>query len=388
MSDITAYPDEGYIHYWVQDYDTDNPDFAPTKDVLMDGAHTLQAYFVERPEYNFPAYVTSSEGTAYDVNRLAGVDNDGRYATLEGWGPYQQYGSITTQLYFSEGGHIYAYGYGWDNGPLYVYASENGYNWQLVSTPTVGDTLDWIDCGDCGIYNGPCNYLKFTAEYPDNIYNIYIDSVRVEPLYYHTLSISTDGEGYTSPSGNPVYERNTYAGVTAVAAPTWVFDYWTIDDVYAGSDPTIYVYMDYDYALEAHFSEASSLQWLTVNAYDGYLGDGYPYSPNVWVDGYWIGTAPQTLQVASEREHFVSVDYTIYSEYWGCYANLNGFTGDSCYYPGYGGTAYIYPTSSTTISALYLPEWWMRMDNGNNTQSFIASTTVPHSSVAYRGGGR
>jgi hypothetical protein len=347
----TAYPDAGYIHYWIQD-DINDPDFAPTKEVLMDDEHTLQAYFVERPEYNFPSYVTSSEGTAYDANRLAGVDNDGRYATLDGWGPYEMYGSITAQLYFAEGGHIYAYGYAWTNGPLYVYASEDGSNWELVSTPTVGDTLGWIDCG---IYNGPCNYIKFTAESPNDVYNVYLDSVRVQPLYYHTLSISTDGEGYTSPSGNPVYERNSYAGVTACAAPTWVFDYWTLDGDYAGSDPTIYVYMDYDYNLEAHFSEASSLQYLTVNTYDAYLG--YPYSPNVWVDGYWIGTGQQTLQVASGREHTVSVDYTVYSEYWGCDANFIDFTGDVYYYPGYG-PAYIYPTSSTTINALYLPYWW------------------------------
>jgi hypothetical protein len=347
----TAYPDAGYIHYWIQD-DINDPDFAPTKEVLMDEEHTLQAYFVERPEYNFPSYVTLSEGTAYDANRLAGVDNDGRYATLDGWGPYEMYGSIAAQLYFAEGGHIYAYGYGCANGPLYVYASEDGYNWELVSTPTVGDTLGWIDCG---IYNGPCNYIKFTAESPNDVYNVYLDSVRVQPLYYQTLSISTDGEGYTSPSGNPVYERNSYAGVTACAAPTWVFDYWTLDGDYAGSNPTIYVYMDYDYNLEAHFSEASSLQYLTVNTYDAYLG--YAYSPNVWVDGYWIGTGQQTLQVASGREHTVSVDYTVYSEYWGCDANFIDFTGDVYYYPGYG-PAYIYPTSSTTINALYLPYWW------------------------------
>jgi len=355
MVTVTADPDSGCaLDYWV--LDSQSPIYPPysshpTMTIPITANHNLQAVFCT-PDHCFVSDINSYDGPVSDTTNMLGFRNDGLYATIEGWGPYENYGSITGTMFTTDEGHIYAYGYGYDNGPLYVYVSNDGVNWELIGTPTVPDTLGWIDCG---IYNHPFSYIKFTAEYPDCIYNVYLDSVYVQPVYYQTLSISTDGEGYTNPSGNPVYERNSYAGVTACAAPTWVFDYWTLDGDYAGSDPTIYVYMDYDYNLEAHFSEASSLQYLTVNTYDAYLG--YPYSPNVWVDGYWIGTGQQTLQVASGRVHTVSVDYTVYSEYWGCDANFYDFTGDVYYYPGYG-PAYIYPTSSTTINALYLPYWW------------------------------
>jgi hypothetical protein len=368
---VAAQPNEGYMHYWILDNDLDNPDFAPSKDVLMDNPHTLQANFVARPDYNFPSYVTSSEGTAYSVNRLVGVDNDGRYATLEGWGPYQNYGSITAHMYFSNGGHIYVYGYGWDNGPLYVYVSQDGNSWSLVSTPTVGDTPGWIDCG---IYDAPFNYIKFTAEYENNVYNVYIDSVKVQPLLYHTLSIYTDGQGYTSPSGGPQYEHNTYAGVTAYAAPAWVFSYWTLDGNYYSSNPSINLYMTQQHSIVAHFVEVSSTYELTVDAYDAYLWDGYPYEPAVYVDGYYQGTAPVTLQVAQGRDHTVTVDSTVYSTYWGCDANLVGFSGN--YYDGYvtgNGNSFCFSSSSsTTVNALYLPYWWMRMETGNQTESSLA----------------
>ena len=377
---VTAYPNEGYIHYWILDDDEDNPDFSPTIEVLMDGdppTHSLDAYFVERPDYNFVSYANPAEGTAYDEGRLAGVDNDGRYATIEGWGPYELYGSITSHMYFTEGGHIYVYGYASGYGSLYVYASEDGSDWNLVSTPIVPNTLGWVDCG---IYDRPFNYIKFSAEDPNNAYTVYIDSVCVEPVFYHTLSISTDGEGYTTPSGTPQYEGGTYAAVTAHPAPTWLFDYWTLDGDYAGSNPTINVYMDQYRELEAHFSEDSNLQWLTVNAYDDYLGEYYPYEPNVWVDGYWVDTGPVSLQVAASRDHSVTVDWSLYSPYWCQDVYLIDYSGD---YYGYvwDNTVYFTPTYDTTINALYLPYWGFRTDNGTDTESLLALTT-------YSGGAR
>ena len=75
--------------------------------------------------------------------------------------------------------------------------------------------------------------------------------------------------------------------------------------------------MDQYHELQAHFVEDSNLKWLTVNAYDDYLGEYYPYDANVWVDGYWVGTAPVSLQVAAGRDHTVTVDWGLYSYYWG-----------------------------------------------------------------------
>jgi hypothetical protein len=73
-------------------------------------------------------------------------------------------------------GHIYMYGYG--NGPLYVYASNDGYNFNLVSTPYVNSGSPyWIDCGT---YMTSFNYIAVTAEDPYSMYSISLDSVKVE----------------------------------------------------------------------------------------------------------------------------------------------------------------------------------------------------------------
>jgi hypothetical protein len=365
-----------YSYYGVQNPSNVNPQI-----ILLLPDITVSADF---SSFSFLFNVDSTYGTVSDPENLVGICTDGQFAQIEGYGPYYEYGWISGAMNAPSVGHIYVYGYGWNNGPLYVYASEDGSNWELVSTPTVGDNLGWIDCGIC---NDPCNYLKFTAEDPNNVYTIYLDSVRVQPVYYQTLSISTDGEGYTSPSGNPVYERNTYAGVTAYAAPAWIFDHWTIDGNYAGNNPTIYIYIDCDYDLVAHFSEASSLQWLTVNAYDAYLGEYYPYEPNIYVDGYYMGTAPVSLQVAAGRDHTVTVDYSLYSPYWGQDAYLVDFTGD---YNGYywDNTVYFYANQDTTINALYLPQWFLRMYNGTDTESLLTSTGLNAVSVDFIAGAR
>jgi len=94
---------------------------------------------------------------------------------------------------------------------------------------------------------------------------------------------------------------------------------------------------------------------LTVNAYDAYLGQDYPYAPAVYVDGYYVGTAPVSLQVAEGREHIVTVDWTVYSSYWGWDVYVVDFSGN---YNGYanGNTVYFTPYYDTTINALYC--WW------------------------------
>ncbi|MCW3998605.1 MAG: hypothetical protein NWE93_00005, partial [Candidatus Bathyarchaeota archaeon] len=203
-------------------------------------------------------------------------------------------------------------------------------------------------------YDAPFNYVRFTVEYPYNVYNVYLDSVRVVPLFYHDLSVSCVGEGFTSPSGTVQYENGTYAGVTAYPAPAWLFSYWTLDGQYAGASQTISVNMTQYHSLVAHFVEAQSLQWLTVNAYDDYLGPDYPYAPAVFVDGYYVGVAPVSLQVAVGRDHWVTVDYSVYSEYWFLTAYLYDFTGT---YNGYSYecTVFFSPSYSTTINAEYLP---------------------------------
>jgi hypothetical protein len=79
----------------------------------------------------------------------------------------------------------------------------------------------------------------------------------------------------------------------------------------------------------------------------------YPLEPNIYVDGYWVGTAPVTLQVAQGRVHSVAVDYSAYDPMWGQDGYLVDFTGD---YSSYSGTtAYFTPSYAGTINARYLP---------------------------------
>jgi hypothetical protein len=176
---VQAYPNSGYIHYWTSDLGGD-PDYNPTRYVLMNGAHWVQANFVAAPSYNFVSHVESSSGSVSNPTKLNGPNNDGQYATIEGWGPYQIYGTIATHLYFTTLGHIYVYGCAsYCAGPLYVYTSVDGSNWNLISTPFVSQgSPGWIDCG----YSlSSFSYIMFTAEDWNYIYSISIDSVHVEP---------------------------------------------------------------------------------------------------------------------------------------------------------------------------------------------------------------
>ena len=172
---VEAFPNSGYDNYWILDnYYAGN---SPTIDVYMNGPRNLQAVFYPVQPYSFVAGLDSYDGPVYDPENLAGWQNDGQFATIAGYGPYQYYGYISGAMNEQTSGHIYMYGYG--NGPLYVYVSSNGYNWNLVSTPYVNSGSPyWIDCG---IYLSPFNYIAVTAQDPNYIYSISLDSVRVEP---------------------------------------------------------------------------------------------------------------------------------------------------------------------------------------------------------------
>ena len=267
---VQAYPNSGYIHYWTSDLGGD-PDYNPTRYVLMNGAHWVQANFVAAPSYNFVSHVESSSGSVSNPTKINGPDNDGQFATLEGWGPYQIYGAIATHLYFTTTGHIYVYGYAsYCAGPLYVYTSVDGSNWNLISTPYVSQgSPGWIDCG----YSlSSFSYVAFTAEDSNYIYSISLDSVRVDSTYY-TLAISSSGDGYTTPSGNPQYLTNTYAQVYAQANSGAVFDHWLLDGNPAGNNPSINVYMNGPHTLQAVFVPAPSTYVSSITGYGGSVYD-------------------------------------------------------------------------------------------------------------------
>jgi hypothetical protein len=334
--------DWAFDHWQLGD---DNMGSNPDIWVYMDGPKTLQAVFVPSPPYKYIDSVTDCGGDVYNPTSLVGWQNDGQLAVINGWGPYGEwwpYGWISCELNTQAAGHISVYGYG--NGPLYVYTSNDGYNWDLFSTPYVNSGSPyWIDCG---INNNPFNYIAFTAEDWYYIYSVGIDSVRVEPLTYHTLTISSNGDGYTVPSGNPEYISNTYAHVEAYGNPGWTFDYWSLDGNNVGSSPSIDVYMDDDHILQANFRTGTTYHWLTVDAYDGYIGN--PLCPGIYIDGNLAGYGYASVQVA-EDWHTVLVDDPVWNDYMGMYDYFSYFT------DGYGNGASRPVYSDTYITAVYYP---------------------------------
>jgi hypothetical protein len=335
---VEAFPDPGYDHYWLLNnkYAGSNP----TINVYINGPQTLQAVFYPEQTHYFAAAIDSYEDhLVYYPENLTGWQSDWQFAGLEGWGPYEYYGWISGAMNKQATGHIYMYGacaQGYP-GHLYVYVSNNGNDWNFVSSPYVSSTSPyWIDCGT---YQSTFNYIKVTVENPQEFVVIGIDTVRVEPPIYYTLSISSSGEGHTDPTGEQQYPDYTYAHVVADADPGWTFDYWLLNGTNAGTNPSIDVYMDANYILQANFREETPpvYHWLTINAYDEY---GYPLSPNVYVDTVWYYGAPVTIQV-TEDWHIVEVEDPYV--YW-CLVEFSDGYGNGASRPIY---------SDTTITAYY-----------------------------------
>jgi hypothetical protein len=94
----------------------------------------------------------------------------------------------------------------------------------------------------------------------------------------------------------------------------------------------------YDNIVEAELSTNSTITahysygllptyTLTVNAFDFYLGEEWPYEVDVYLDSNYIGTTPlQTSVIVGE--HTLSVDSSVYSQLWGMDAPFYDFTGD------------------------------------------------------------
>ena len=93
---------------------------------------------------------------------------------------------------------------------------------------------------------------------------------------------------------------------------------------------------------------------LTVNAFDAYLGEYYPYEVNVYIDNNFVGTTPLQIQV-QVGDHMFSVDATVaYSEYWPAWdVPFYDFTGDfNGYNPNYN-TVTLSMYSTSNINARY-----------------------------------
>ncbi len=341
---VTANPNSGYVFdHWELDYQPAGSN--PTIIVTMNSNHNLQAYFVSAPSYYFVSSIDSYDGPVYSPENLVGWQNDGQFAAIEGYGPYYYYGWISGAMNAPATGHIYVYGGGY--GPLYVYVSSDGWNWNYVSAPYVtSGSPYWIDCGT---YLSPFNYILLTAEDPYDFSYIEIDSVKVEPPVYYTLTISSGNGGTTTPSpGAYQYAQGTPVAVTANPDGGYVLDYWLLDGQNAGTQNPITVTMNGDHTLQANFREGTATHWLTVDAYDEwYYNELYP---NVYVDSVWVGTAPVSVQV-TDGWHYIEVDDWVWNEYYWCYDYFSYFSGDFGYL--YNNPIYVNVNGDKSATAWY-----------------------------------
>jgi hypothetical protein len=269
---VTAAPDGGhYFDCWRLDGVNIPVPFGqtPTIQVSMSGHHTLEAVFAALPSsYKFVSSIADYGYPVYNPNGMIGPSNDGDYTTIFGSINDNMYGWVSGALNAPASGHIYVYGSGY--GPVDVYIIDN-YGWNYLSTIQGSSSFGWIDCGTSA---STFNYIAFYTGNPTIPTEFSIDSVKVDSTQY-TLTISTSGNGYTNPSGNPQYLMNTYANVQAQGYSGSIFHHWLLDGNDAGSNPSINVYMDGPHTLQAVFVPIPPAYVASITGY----GD-MTYNPN------------------------------------------------------------------------------------------------------------
>jgi hypothetical protein len=132
----------------------------------------------------------------------------------------------------------------------------------------------------------------------------------------------------------------------------------------SGGQHTVIVYAESQYASWSSPSTYTvnlddAYVWLTVNAYDAYLGEGSPSTTDVYFDSNYVGTVgtePISIQVPA-GDHTVTVDYRAYNMDWGGYETIYEITGN---YDGYYNiysetpvTVYLLITDDITVNAVY-----------------------------------
>jgi hypothetical protein len=366
---VQAFPNSGYDHYWILDDKYAGND--DTISVYMNGPHTLQAVFYPEQDHYFVAGIESYDGPVNNPSNIAGWQNDGQYAEMQGWGPYQYYGWISGGMNKQATGHIYMYGRCTSGYPghLYVYVSNNAYNWNLVSSPYVSSTSPyWIDCG---IYQGTFNYIAVTVENPNEFVWIGIDSVRVEPIAYYDLTISSGAGGTTDPAPG-TYEdimEGTQVPVTADANDNYVFDHWLLDGNTYTQNP-ITVTMNDDRTLQAFFSYAPSHYWASsINDYGG------PVTNPTYLLGSETDGQYAVLEGYGPYQYYGWIEATMDSQ-----ATGHIYMYGSCA-SGYSGHLYVYVSSNgnswSLVGSPYVSStspYWIDCGTYQSTFNYIAVT--------------
>lgn len=163
-----------------------------------------------------------------------------------------------------------------------------------VTAPSEGLWADYEDLGLRLAGNDGNGYY-----YLEGVNKVYID-VKPEKIT-HTLSISVDGQGSTSPSeGSHTYDDGSEVSVSASPAPGWDFDRWSGDA--SGTSPSVTVTMTSDKSVTAHFVESVAEYRLTTSVQPS--GSGYVTpSSGTYSDGEEV-TLEATAYSGYEFDHW------------------------------------------------------------------------------------
>lgn len=366
---VQAAPDNSsrIFDHWI--LDSEDAGMQNPIKVTMNSNHILQAVFTAAPSYKFVTSINDYNEYVNNPGNLVGWQPNGQSASLTGYGPYEYYGWISATLNAQATGHIYLYGSAdYCDGHLYVYVSSNGYNWNFVSAPYVSSGSPyWIDCG---LYLNSFNHIMLTAEDPNAVYSVAVDSVRVEPPAYYNLTISSGDGGSTNPTpGVHEYLETTQVPVTANASSGYVFDYWLLDGNSYTQNP-ITVSMNSNHALQAFFSYAPSHYW--ASSISDYGGPVY---------------SPANLLGSENDGQFASLEgYGPYEYYGWIEAAMDSQATGHIYVYGCcnalgGGPLYVYVSSNgynwNYVSAPYVSSsspYWIDCGTYQNTFNYIAVT--------------
>lgn len=139
-----------------------------------------------------------------------------------------------------------------------------------------------------------------------------ITAVFLEATGAYTLTVTTEGSGTTTPTGETSYSEGVQVKVTATPAAGWLFDHWE-GDVPAAQQSLnpITLTMDADKAVKAVFVEQGPLYPVTTAVIGNGIveldplpedAEGYPTGTGVritatadlgWVFDHWEGDVPQ-----------------------------------------------------------------------------------------------
>jgi hypothetical protein len=322
-----------FAYAWTQTDLSDAPDGFNSPD---DNGHAFIGFKGEAPfisqysfrwytqaAYPFIEYFYQAATTGYSVHDALNLASEAVFNVPYNSSPLNQ----GYQAYWPGG---FGHDEGWYAGKMVVFGDSNAHigagTYQTVSAPYINGT-------DTGTINTSYQF-GFSSATSDNSNVRYL-------IFWGDGSDPTltglSGSGSTQQVSHS-YDHSDQYTIVAYAI--------SAQGVWSGSST-------YDVAI------SGPPVWLTVNAYDAYLGEGSPSTTAVYVDGDYVGTvgtSPVSIQV-SNGYHTVTVDYRAYNIGWGGYETIYEITGDyDGYYNIYSETPvdiHIVATYDTTINAVY-----------------------------------